>query len=309
VTIPPLTRIASDEFRSIVDTATKIDDATRAATGHGGLGEAVWRDLEQPGDDSAAFLIDSSAFAHVARGDSGTARHWAVGLAVPPGTDDPDTVVRLLDAVDEHVAERGGGRLTLWVVGAQPDDGTALAAAGYSPDRELYEMRVPLPLHEAPAWPPGITTRTFEPGRDDHAWLDVNNRAFADHAEQGAWTEATLQRRFRDEWFDPTLFLLAFDGTGLAGFNWLKIHEPEDGDDRLGEIFVIGVDPRMQGTGLGRALAVAGLDLVHQRGIDTGMLFCATDNGPALKLYQSLGFSVHRRDRAYVRDVGVRDIG
>ena len=74
-----------------------------------------------------------------------------------------------------------------------------------------------------------------------------------------------------------------------------------------GQIFVIGVDPRMQGTGLGRALALAGLDLVHQRGIDTGMLFCAADNAPALKLYRSLGFTVHRLDRAYERDVQARE--
>jgi mycothiol synthase len=62
----------------------------------------------------------------------------------------------------------------------------------------------------------------------------------------------------------------------------------------------------MQGTGLGRALAVAGLDLVHEQTVDTGMLFCAADNAPALKLYRSLGFTIHRLDRAYERDVSDR---
>ena len=67
-----------------------------------------------------------------------------------------------------------------------------------------------------------------------------------------------------EPWFDPALFLLASDTEGLAGFNWLKVHDPEP-DPALGEIYVIGVDPRAQGTGLGRALAIAGLHAVHRR--------------------------------------------
>jgi len=135
------------------------------------------------------------------------------------------------------------------------------------------------------------------------AWLVVNNRAFAGHAEQGGWTSATLARRIGESWFDPTLFLLASDDLGLLGFNWLKVHEAHDGDPRLGEIYVIGIDPRAQGTGLGTTLAIAGLDALHARGIDTGMLFCAYDNENALKLYHSLGFTVHRTDRAYECEV------
>jgi mycothiol synthase len=59
----------------------------------------------------------------------------------------------------------------------------------------------------------------------------------------------------------------------------------------------------MQGARLGPALAIAGLDAVAARGIDTGMLFVAADNEPALKLYRSLGFTVHRTDRAYEIEV------
>jgi mycothiol synthase len=187
----------------------------------------------------------------------------------------------------------------LWVLGVDADADAELTGAGMRSDRELYEMRVPLPLGLEVRWPPGIAVRMFEPGRDDDAWLAVNNRAFAGHAEQGGWTRATLARRLAEPWFDPTLFLLAFDAEGLAGFNWLKIHFAQDGNAALGEIYVIGVDPRMQGARLGPALAVAGLDAVNARGVEIGMLFVAADNEPALKLYRSLGFTVHRVDRAY----------
>ncbi|HTL86390.1 MAG TPA: GNAT family N-acetyltransferase, partial [Acidimicrobiia bacterium] len=68
-------------------------------------------------------------------------------------------------------------------------------------------------------------------------------------------------------------------------------------------IFVIGVDPRMQGSGLGRALAIHGLSAVHDRGIDAGSLFVAAENAGALRLYRSLGFEIHRTDRAYETEV------
>ena len=166
-------------------------------------------------------------------------------------------------------------------------------------------MRAPLPIDHAAPVVDGITVRAFEPGRDDADWLAVNNRAFVGHPDQGGWTEKTLRDRMAEPWFDPTLFLLAVDAKGLAGFNWLKQHAARVPDPALGEIYVIGVDPRAQGTGLGRALAIEGLHAVHRRGSTAAMLFCAADNSGALALYRSLGFSVHRTDRAvHPRDRG-----
>ena len=49
--------------------------------------------------------------------------------------------------------------------------------------------------------------------------------------------------------------------------------------------------------------AIAGLDAVQQRGVDAGSLFCAADNTGALHLYESLGFTMHRTDRAYECEV------
>jgi mycothiol synthase len=179
-------------------------------------------------------------------------------------------------------------------------------------------MRVALPLDEVARWPDGINVRRFLPGTDEADWLVVNNRAFGNHPEQGGWIAATLERRMSEPWFDPDGFLLAWaDGTvagrpaGLAGFNWTKIHPPDGepgggdaGGVGLGEIFVIGIDPEHQGTGLGRALAVAGLESLAARGVRTGLLYVDGGNAPAVGLYEALGFIVHRRDRAYRRVVG-----
>ncbi|MGQ0824321.1 MAG: mycothiol synthase [Actinomycetota bacterium] len=301
-----VTTIAPDDFGAVVAEVRALDDAARAADGYPALGEAVWRDLEQPGADSAGACAPGVAYLHVARSDNFSPRHWVAGLVVHPDARGHAPVTALLTATVEHVAASGGGRLVLWVFGAATAADPQLLAAGFRPARELYEMRVPLPIAETAQFPPGIDVRTFEPGRDEDDWLTVNNRAFANHAEQGGWIGDTLERRMRERWFDPSIFLVASDADGLVGFNWCKMHDAHGRDPALGEIFVIGVDPRAAGAGLGRALALAGLARMAERGVTTGSLFCAADNIPALGLYRSLGFDVHRTDRAYELNVSAR---
>jgi mycothiol synthase len=242
-------------------------------------------------------------YAEVERAANDAPDRWSVTLLHDAATSEGrDVVAALLRAAREHVARRGGGTLVLWRHRADADEDTAALDAGFHAARELYQMRVPLPIGEAPVWPAGVHLRTFVPGQDDAGWLAVNNRAFEGHAEQGAWTETTLQQRLAEPWVDLSLFFVAVDDAGdLVGFNWCKVHPPSGDDPALGEIYVIGVDPLVKARGIkaGRPLALAGLAAMAQRGITTGMLYCAADNEPALRLYRSLGFDVYRVDRAY----------
>jgi mycothiol synthase len=299
-----VTVVAPAQFGALRDRVTALEQRAEAVDGSESLGETVWRDLEHPADDSAAFLVgDDIAFAHVARTDTFAPQHWALGIVVDPEARATGVRAALAKAVLAHVAQCGGGRVVCWILGARDGDDADLLALGLVPARGLHELRVPLPIAETPKWPPGIEVRDFEVGHDEAAWLAVNNRAFENHPEQGGWIESTLARRIAEPWFDPSIFLLAFDAEGLVGFNWCKVHDARGRDPQLGEIFVIGVDPRAQGTGLGRALAIAGLQRMSDRGISTGSLFTADDNTRALQLYQSLGFTIHRTDRAYEREV------
>jgi mycothiol synthase len=302
MTTEALTRVDPDDFGLRRDTIVALDARVRACEGHEALGDAVWRDLAHPGVDSAGFLLDDRGYVHVARGDRGDDTSWTAALAVPDPADSA-TKPALLDAALAHAARHGGRRLTSWVFGADAEDDADFAAAGFRADRSLHEMRVPLPLPVDARLPDGFTVRTFEPGLDDASVVLVNNTAFGAHAEQGGWTLATLHAHMADAWFDPHAFLVASDAEGVAGFNWLKWHAPAGDEPARGEIYVIGVHPRAQGSGLGRALAIKGLALMHERGAPVGMLYVAADNAPAIALYASLGFTVHRTDRAYVRDL------
>ncbi|MFM2073279.1 MAG: acetyltransferase MshD, partial [Actinomycetota bacterium] len=172
----------------------------------------------------------------------------------------------------------------------------AASNVGLDEVRTLLQLRVRLPLPERAA--DQVDVRSFRPGVDEQAWLEVNNAAFQWHAEQGGWDLEALEQREREPWFDPDGFLLYERDARVAAFCWTKIHH--DTAPVLGEIYVIAVHPDFHGLGLGRALTAAGLQHLAGRGIQTGMLYVDGTNTAAVSLYQSMGFAVHRIDRAHV---------
>ena len=100
-------------------------------------------------------------------------------------------------------------------------------------------------------------------------------------------------------WVDLDGFLMgeAPDGSGLVGFCWTKVHH--DGGPVLGEFYVIAVVPHRHGEGWGTSLTVAGLGSMAKKGVATGMLYTDASNTAAVKLYQSLGFTIDHIDRSY----------
>jgi mycothiol synthase len=146
-----------------------------------------------------------------------------------------------------------------------------------------------------------VPVRSFEPGLDDRHWLDVNNRAFEHHPEQGGWDEETLSARMAQAWFDPEGFVLHEIDGRLAAFCWTKIDSSLD--PTLGEIYVVAVDPDFHGRGLGKAIVISGLMNMSNRGITTAMLYVDAHNTSAMAMYENLGFRIHRTDRAFVGDI------
>ncbi len=237
--------------------------------------------------------------------DGSTAIHVVTDPAYRNGDGDgaPGLTSALIGAAVALADKDGTGpALHLWAMQAGPGDDERAGRHGFVPERDVIQMRVPLPLADdvLRATRP-LATRPFVPGRDDEAWLRVNNRAFAGHPEQGSWTRAQLHERLASDWVDLAGFLVADDpdGEGLIGFCWTKIHRNRS--PVLGEIYVIGVDPAHHGDGLGRALTVAGLTSMADRGVHVGMLYTDGSNETAVALYGRLGFTVDHVDRSYRR--------
>ncbi|MFD7338884.1 mycothiol synthase [Streptomyces violascens] len=190
-----------------------------------------------------------------------------------------------------------GKRLRVWAHGGHSAARHLAQVLGLTLFRELRQLRRPLsPLDIAePVWPEGVTVRTFTPGEDDAAWLAVNAAAFAHHPEQGSLTQRDLDDRKAEPWFDPKGFFLAERAGEIVGFHWTKVHAEE----RLGEVYVVGIRPDAQGGGLGKALTATGLRHLAAEGLPTAMLYVDADNTAAVTVYERLGFTTHEVDLMY----------
>lgn len=189
--------------------------------------------------------------------------------------------------------------LRIWAHGDHPAAAALALTSGFERYRILWQMRRPLDdeLPE-PVLPDGVTVRPFETGRDERAFLEVNNRAFADHPDQSGWTTFEVTEREAEPWFDPAGFLLAERDGKLAGFHWTKVH---DTDPPAGEVYVLGIDPDAQAAGLGRALTLAGLRHLRDRGLRRALLYVDESNPRAVALYAKLGFATVVTNVAYRR--------
>lgn len=238
-------------------------------------------------------IVRPAGRAHLERAPSG----WSVELDHCEHVDEATDVLR---AAVDAVRDDGGGLLRHWARAEDPVAIAASTALGLTIERELLQLRRPLPVDEA--WK--LDVRPFVVGQDETAWLELNNRAFEWHPEQGRWTIEDLEARFTEPWFDPAGFLLHEADGHLAGFCWTKAHRAAD--PSLGEIYVIAVDPSAGGRGLGRSLTLAGLDHLHRRGLDVGMLYVDGTNEAGRRLYAQLGFTRHHTDRSYTIEVATR---
>lgn len=132
---------------------------------------------------------------------------------------------------------------------------------------------------------------TFDTQLHPQLWLELNNRIFSTHPDQGNWAMADLENRMHEPWFDPHGFFLCIMEEKIVGFCWTKIHQDLVNKEPTGELYVIGVDPAHSGKGIGKALCTQGLIYLKNKGITQGMLYVDEDNEAGKGLYKTLGFN------------------
>ena len=301
-------RLANDDVSDIEELLTAVE----RADGQRPLSDHLWIDLRQGGRPGYMGLMaweqghdHMVAYCQVSRGNDS----WLLDLVVSPHHryEMSDIGPRMLDEATSLIAAEGGGHVHWWVFEPTAMHATLADHLRFSQGRTIRQMRAPLPLADAAvAGVAAITTSSFRVGVDEDAWLAVNNRAFADHPEQGGWTREVLESRMHQPWFNPNGVLMLREGDRLAGFCWTKVHL--DTAPILGEIYIIAVDPDFAGRGLGTALTVAGLRHLHRVGAPMGMLYVDADNTPAVRMYERLGFTTHHIQRAFVGDIPRGDI-
>jgi mycothiol synthase len=295
--VPPAT-VRRLDAASGLNVQLLLDDAARA-DGFIGLSDQLAADLDDliRGEQVPSVAVELAGQVDGLAGVGIASRRdgdWTMQTVTDPHHRDDAITRQLIGALLTAIAAEAGGRVDWWVYAPTSVDDAIAAEFGLRTDRQLLQMRRPLPAERQPE----VATRAFQPGHDEGAWLTVNNRAFAGHHEQHGWTLDTLRQRMRQQWFDADDLRLHERDGRLAAFCWTKRHEAS-----LYEIYVIGVDPDFQGLGLGTQLTLAGLAHMVDRGASAALLYVAAENTAATTMYEHLGFTVGRVDRAYVGEV------
>lgn len=175
---------------------------------------------------------------------------------------------------------------------------------GYRLWRSSYTMRIEFggAVPAEPRLPSGITLRAY---REDDADLlrAALDEAFAVDPFYRAATPSIFREFYlRARGFDPSLWLLAWDGTQLAGF--VLAFPEHTGDIAAGWIESLGVRPPWRGRGLGESLLRAAFRELHGRGLRAVTLGVDGSNETgAVRLYERVGMTIQRRADNWALDL------
>jgi mycothiol synthase len=175
-----------------------------------------------------------------------------------------------------------------------------LQSEGYSPIRYYWRMEIKLQVApSAVTFPAGIKLRSFI--QDEHAvavW-QADDEAFRDHwGSHDRTYEEWSHGKFGNPNFDPTLWMIAWDGEQIAGFSQNRYRKG------IGWIGTLGVRRPWRKIGLGLALLQHSFGEFYKRGTTTiGLGVDASNPTGATRLYQRAGMYVASEFATYEKEL------
>ena len=169
-------------------------------------------------------------------------------------------------------------------------------ARGYELIRHFWEMVIDLDEEPPRAeWPEGIRLAHARRGVDEHAVHAASDEAFADHWDHYPTPYDEWARWMVDtDHYDPSLWLLAWDGDEIAGLSLCDL-DPDEG-----WVGVLGVRRPWRRRGLARALLYESFREIRERGKPRAKLGVDAANPTgATKLYESVGMRILNEELAY----------
>lgn len=174
---------------------------------------------------------------------------------------------------------------------------------GFRPARWFFDMERSIDgdLPPAPPMPAGLEVRPATAADARRIW-DADHEAFRDHWGGHDDSDANFRRWLDSPEFDPSLFIVAYDGDEVAAGVLNAIYPEENEALGLQRGWLDSVFTRRpwRRRGLARALIVRSLHLLRERGMTGAVLGVDAENpSGALGLYESTGFAVTEKSAAW----------
>lgn len=218
---------------------------------------------------------------------------------------------------EEHLRQLAAGHATdrprafsAFAPERRPGAVALLTGAGYEPVRYFFDMvRPTLEDISVPDLPAGLEIRPVAGREQLRALFDADVEAFADHWGGFDASDASFESWLSDPDFDPSLFVVAYDGDAVAGAvtNAINRHENEQLGRSRGLLDSVFTRRAWRGRGLAGALVGRSLALLRDRGMTSAWLGVDAENPTgALGVYERAGFAVDLRSSAYRRPMELR---
>jgi mycothiol synthase len=193
--------------------------------------------------------------------------------------------------LEKIISDFPGQKIRLWAHGLNTGAAALASSCGFRQVRTLWQMRRSLmtPISK-PEFPAELAITKFDFDSHLEGWLEANKTAFANHPEQGSWSESSLKLRINEEWFRSEDFHVVIKGKEIVAYVWTKV-DPTNRAAKLGEIYIVGVVPEWQNRGLGKALTLSALNQLRNENLSSALLYVDESNQAAIKLYENLGFT------------------
>ena len=264
-----------------------------------------WQRIDASRDAWAIHAPNGALAAYATVQDEGSGQLWGDGYVHPKhwGRGLGTALVRLTEQRARELVPNApeGARVVLAnnVMLSDMPGRQLLEGEGYDLARAFWRMGIELAAEpEAPAWPEGITLRTFERGRDERRVFECVEEAFADH--WGHVPRGYEEWIARIDWpsFDSSLWLLAEEGEQLAGVALCR-RRPDGG-----WVNTLGVRRPWRQRGLGEALLRQAFRELYLRGErSVGLGVDAQSLTGATRLYERAGMHVTMQFARYEKEL------
>jgi len=277
-----------------------------------------WRTPGFDLDRDTRVVVDSSGspagYAEVWDTDPPHVRIWAWGCVDPSrrGCGIGSALVAWQDERGRQALAHApaGSRVSVRQTASTLDESglALLASSGYSVIRRNYQMKIELNgSTPEPAWPSGVSVRTFDVGRDLVPMVESIRSSFRDH---WGYVESPLESDVAD-WrhviteeksFDAGLWFLATADDEIVGVSLCSAMEPEDPE--LGYVNTLGVVRPWRRRGIALALLHHSFRELGKRGKRRVAL--GVDGSSltgAVRVYQRAGMHVDRERVLYENEL------
>jgi mycothiol synthase len=179
-----------------------------------------------------------------------------------------------------------------------------LSKAEFKPVHQHIHMQQIIDVKPTEIVSPDIVIRHLAQN-EETVLTDLQNLAFAQHWGYNPNTVGEITYHLKQGNGSYQNVILACIDNKPVGYCWTT-PEPRTNlatGKKCGSILMLGVDPDYQNKGIGRAVLIAGMSSLFDRGIEVVEITADSVNEKAISLYKAVGFKQQAVSQCYEKDL------